>query len=87
MAPGVFAVEGLSGNYGGRITVSVVMTCIVAASGGLIFGYDIGISGSISFPLIRSLDHSLLAQLLATSTIYGSSIIHLWDIHIDTVYI
>lgn len=57
MAPGVFAVEGLSGNYGGRITMSVVMTCIVAASGGLIFGYDIGISGSISFPLIRSLDH------------------------------
>lgn len=48
MAPGVFAFEGLSGNYGGRITLSVVMTCIVAASAGLIFGYDIGISGSIS---------------------------------------
>jgi hypothetical protein len=26
----------------------VVLACIVAASGGLIFGYDIGISGNIS---------------------------------------
>ncbi|KAL2893832.1 Sugar transport protein 5 [Bienertia sinuspersici] len=31
-------------NLDEQITVAVVITCIVAASGGLIFGYDIGIS-------------------------------------------
>lgn len=31
-----------------KITTAVVMSCIVAASCGLIFGYDIGISGYIS---------------------------------------
>lgn len=33
-------------NNSGKITLSVLITCIVAASGGLIFGYDIGISGA-----------------------------------------
>ncbi|KAL9258439.1 Sugar transport protein 10-like protein [Drosera capensis] len=44
------------GNGGGaRLTLQVLITCIVAASGGLIFGYDIGISGPASiFPLKRS---------------------------------
>ena len=32
-------------NYPGEITFYVLITCIVAAMGGLIFGYDIGISG------------------------------------------
>ena len=32
-------------NYPGEITFYVLVTCIVAAMGGLIFGYDIGISG------------------------------------------
>lgn len=31
--------------YNGRITSFVVLSCMVAAMGGLIFGYDIGISG------------------------------------------
>lgn len=38
-------VAGGSGNIEAKITAAVVMTCVVAASGGLIFGYDIGISG------------------------------------------
>lgn len=33
--------------YPGKLTLYVTMTCIVAAMGGLIFGYDIGISGNI----------------------------------------
>ena len=37
---------GAADNNSGRITLSVLITCIVAASGGLIFGYDIGISGT-----------------------------------------
>uniref|UniRef100_A0A453C3V0 Major facilitator superfamily (MFS) profile domain-containing protein n=1 Tax=Aegilops tauschii subsp. strangulata TaxID=200361 RepID=A0A453C3V0_AEGTS len=31
---------------GGRVTLSVVVTCLMAASCGLIFGYDIGVSGA-----------------------------------------
>lgn len=33
--------------YPGNLTLYVTITCIVAAMGGLIFGYDIGISGII----------------------------------------
>ncbi|RID49797.1 hypothetical protein BRARA_H00573 [Brassica rapa] len=41
-------VAGGSGNIEAKITAAVVMTCVVAASGGLIFGYDIGISGGVT---------------------------------------
>ncbi|GAB2217207.1 hypothetical protein Droror1_Dr00000379 [Drosera rotundifolia] len=39
---------GNGGGGGVRLTVQVLITCIVAASGGLIFGYDIGISGGVT---------------------------------------
>ena len=32
--------------YEAKITVYVIITCIIAASGGLMFGYDVGISGT-----------------------------------------
>ena len=32
--------------YPGNLTPYVLVTCVVAAMGGLIFGYDIGISGN-----------------------------------------
>ncbi|XP_077224701.1 sugar transport protein 5-like [Tasmannia lanceolata] len=48
MAGGVFSVNGDGKNFNGRLTASVIITCIVAASGGLIFGYDIGISGGVT---------------------------------------
>lgn len=32
--------------YNGRITWFLALSCMVAATGGIIFGYDIGISGS-----------------------------------------
>ncbi|GKU95346.1 hypothetical protein SLEP1_g8717 [Rubroshorea leprosula] len=35
-------------DYPGNLTFNVFMTCIVAASGGLIFGYDLGISGGVT---------------------------------------
>ena len=37
---------GMAADHGGGLTVPVVVTCLMAASGGLIFGYDIGISGA-----------------------------------------
>ncbi|KAK7275056.1 hypothetical protein RIF29_16163 [Crotalaria pallida] len=34
--------------YPGKLTLRVVLTCIMAASGGLIFGYDHGVSGGVT---------------------------------------
>ncbi|RLN19561.1 Hexose carrier protein HEX6 [Panicum miliaceum] len=46
MAIGAF-VEGPAGaGYSGRVTSFVVLSCIVAGSGGILFGYDLGISES-----------------------------------------
>lgn len=41
-------VGGGGREYPGNLTVFVTITCIVAAMGGLIFGYDIGISGGVT---------------------------------------
>lgn len=32
--------------YPGKLTCKVFISCIIAAAGGLIFGYDLGISGT-----------------------------------------
>ncbi|PRQ23048.1 putative major facilitator, sugar transporter, major facilitator superfamily [Rosa chinensis] len=48
MAGGGFSIEDGAKNYEGRVTLFVVFACIVAASGGLLFGYDIGISGGVT---------------------------------------
>lgn len=45
MAGGGFVPQVGGRNYQGGITAFVVITCVVAAMGGLIFGYDIGVSG------------------------------------------
>ncbi|KAH7524399.1 hypothetical protein FEM48_Zijuj06G0115100 [Ziziphus jujuba var. spinosa] len=47
MAMGGLTVDGFVNGFNDKITISVVITCFVAVSSGLIFGYDIGISGSI----------------------------------------
>lgn len=51
MAGGGFtgpAAGARAAQYEGKITFYVVMTCIIAASGGLMFGYDVGISGGVT---------------------------------------
>jgi hypothetical protein len=48
MAGGII-VSSHGKDYPGELTFKVLMTCIVAAMGGLIFGYDLGISGNIPF--------------------------------------
>ena len=40
------ATGGGGKEYAGKLTSYVLVTCIIAAMGGLIFGYDIGISGN-----------------------------------------
>lgn len=49
MAGGGFVSQGGGKIHEGGVTPFVIVTCLVAAMGGLIFGYDLGISGSHSF--------------------------------------
>lgn len=49
MADGGFVSHGNAKNYEGKVTGFVIITCLVAATGGLLFGYDIGISGKFFF--------------------------------------
>ncbi|ESW06232.1 hypothetical protein PHAVU_010G030000 [Phaseolus vulgaris] len=49
MAGGVIGTGSTRGkNYSGRLTFRVFITCLVASFGGLIFGYDLGISGGVT---------------------------------------
>ncbi|XP_018806846.2 sugar transport protein 5 [Juglans regia] len=72
MAVGGFAVDGPGTGTGfqGKITASVVITCIVAASSGLIFGYDIGISGGVTtmVPFLRKFFPSVLRKAAEAKT-------------------
>lgn len=47
-AAGFVAGPGDGRTYPGKLTPYVTVTCMVAAMGGLIFGYDIGISGGVT---------------------------------------
>ncbi|KAK7331318.1 hypothetical protein VNO77_25540 [Canavalia gladiata] len=58
-------------NYPGKLTFRVFMTCLVAAFGGLIFGYDLGISGGVTsmdpflkkfFPEVYAKEHNIKAS-------------------------
>lgn len=50
MAAGGMAIESEGGqNYTGKMTPFVVLSCMMAAMGGVIFGYDIGIAGDLQF--------------------------------------
>jgi hypothetical protein len=58
MAGEGFAIDAPSNGFDGEITLSVVITCIVAASSGLLFGYDVGISGFF-FPINLCFDQNI----------------------------
>uniref|UniRef100_A0A7N0UMD2 Major facilitator superfamily (MFS) profile domain-containing protein n=1 Tax=Kalanchoe fedtschenkoi TaxID=63787 RepID=A0A7N0UMD2_KALFE len=71
MAGGVFSTTGGSEHhYNSKVTASVVITCVVAASGGLIFGYDIGISGGVTtmVPFLRKFFPSVLKKAAEAKT-------------------
>ncbi|PKI73900.1 hypothetical protein CRG98_005770 [Punica granatum] len=72
MAVGSFADagDGHVPDFGGKITASVVITCIVAATSGLIFGYDIGISGGVTtmVPFLQKFFPDVLTSF--TSSLY-----------------
>lgn len=53
MAGGGVVVHGGSQNYNGGVTTFVLFACVVAAMGGLIFGYDLGISGMLQLHFVK----------------------------------
>ncbi|MCD9560431.1 hypothetical protein HAX54_019113 [Datura stramonium] len=71
MAGGNFIAAEGGEDYPGKLTRHVAITCIMAAMGGLIFGYDIGISGGVTSmaPFLRRFFMSVYRkQALNTST-------------------
>ncbi|TKY51134.1 Sugar transport protein 13 [Spatholobus suberectus] len=48
MAGGSFASATGDTHFESKITFAVIISCIMAATGGLMFGYDIGISGGVT---------------------------------------
>jgi hypothetical protein len=55
---------GVAPGYSSEITFTVVMSCLMAASGGLIFGYDISITGqSATRSVLLHICHEFLARL------------------------
>ncbi|XP_054790861.1 sugar transport protein 10-like [Prosopis cineraria] len=48
MAGGAFVDQGQVSHFEGKVTTFVLITCFVAAMGGLLFGYDLGITGGVT---------------------------------------
>ncbi|RWW32962.1 hypothetical protein BHE74_00047462 [Ensete ventricosum] len=68
MAGGTIVLASGAKEHPGKMTLFVFVTCLVASSGGLIFGYDIGISGDIILPVgvpaaDGGLDHQPVLQV------------------------
>lgn len=49
MPAGGFAAPSAGGDFEAKITPIVIISCIMAATGGLMFGYDVGVSGKPRF--------------------------------------
>ncbi|XP_054805403.1 sugar transport protein 13-like, partial [Prosopis cineraria] len=66
--------RGFSGAPGGefeaKITSSVIISCVMAATGGLMFGYDVGISGGVtSMPsFLKKFFHAVYERTIAEKT-------------------
>ncbi|KAF7829933.1 sugar transport protein 5 [Senna tora] len=84
MAVGGVAVDAPTTAFHGKITISVVITCIVAASTGLIFGYDVGISGGVTTmaPFLEKFFPEILRKASSAETnmycVYDSQILTLF---------
>lgn len=66
MAGGSFGPAGVAKEraeqYKGKVTLYVILACLVAAVGGAIFGYDIGISGNILLNWVWTINSGEKAQ-------------------------
>ena len=43
----VASVGGRSSEYNGKVTWYVILVALIASSGGLLFGYDLGVTGGV----------------------------------------
>ncbi|GER46545.1 major facilitator superfamily protein [Striga asiatica] len=48
MAIGGAISSGENVHYNGKVTITVLLSCIIAATGGLLFGYDTGVTGGVT---------------------------------------
>jgi hypothetical protein len=82
MAGGAVLNSGGDKDYPGKLTMFVLLACIVAATGGLIFGYDIGISGKSASPIdssrASSSFHSLFCDCCGSSCSESTSFSWSW---------
>ncbi|KAJ1406848.1 Sugar/inositol transporter [Sesbania bispinosa] len=84
MAGGGFAVDAPSGGFDGKITLSVIITCVVAASSGLIFGYDVGVSGGVTtmVPFLKKFFPAILRKAATAEVnmycVYDSQVLTLF---------
>jgi hypothetical protein len=63
MAGGSFATSDGGNDFEAKITPIVIISCIMAATGGLMFGYDVGVSGALFF-------FSIFASFVSSSVKY-----------------
>ncbi|XP_057778547.1 hexose carrier protein HEX6 [Salvia miltiorrhiza] len=69
---GGFAVASEAGGpYNGKVTTFVVLSCMMAAMGGVIFGYDIGISGGVTSmrPFLRKFFPNVYRRMMEDTKI------------------
>ncbi|XP_047157674.1 sugar transport protein 5-like [Vigna umbellata] len=84
MAGGAFAVDTPNNGFAGKITLSIIISCIVAASSGLLFGYDIGISGGVTtmVPFLQKFFPDILRKAASSEVnmycVYDSQVLTLF---------
>ncbi|CAK8566341.1 unnamed protein product [Lathyrus sativus] len=87
MAGGAFSVDSkpvTAINIGGKLTLTIIISCIVAASCGLLFGYDIGITGGVTtmVPFLQKFFPEILRKAAETEVnlycVYDSQVLTLF---------
>ena len=82
MAVGGFTNAAGGADFEAKITPIVIISCIMAATGGLMFGYDVGVSGNHLFFSL-----SLYIYMCVLSFFYNSLTLFVFFFTISNTYI